>query len=471
MSFDADRWSPAQLPLAARAAVAALGVLAMWVGVVVAQQHAPIDLTVVLLVLLAVVLGLALVTGPVLGIVTGLVAVVLVNWYLVPPFGTFEVASPDNVVALVVFALVTGVVSVLVELNARIRARASRSQDRAGLIADLVAKGDDADPELSLERVRQALELDRLSLVRGNGPAREVLATVGAGPDANSDTATLTVAVPGGYRLLGIGPERIAEEPGFVESLAAAAVRSYESDRMETEQQRAEQLTAVDSARTALLASVGHDLRTPLSGLRLAVDALKDPGSHLDEQTRHALLDTVDDSTSRLSELITNLLDMSRLEAGVLAATLGPTAVDAVVAAALIAGPSYAELVRVDVDESLPIVLADPALLERVVENIVSNAVRHAGPTSQQPVDVSAYPTEDSVVVDVVDHGPGLGERVPSDGLGALRASGRADRSTGLGLEIVRRFCAAMDVDVAFLSTDGGGLTVRITLPIAGASR
>jgi len=418
-----------------------------------------------------VVLGLALVTGPVLGIVTGLVAVVLVNWYLVPPFGTFEVASPDNVVALVVFALVTGVVSVLVELNARIRARASRSQDRAALIADLVAKGDDADPELSLERVRQALELDRLSLVRGNGPAREVLATVGAGPDANSDTATLTVAVPGGYRLLGIGPERIAEEPGFVESLAAAAVRSYESDRMETEQQRAEQLTAVDSARTALLASVGHDLRTPLSGLRLAVDALKDPGSHLDEQTRHALLDTVDDSTSRLSELITNLLDMSRLEAGVLAATLEPTAVDAVVAAALIAGPSYAELVRVDVDESLPLVLADPALLERVVENIVSNAVRHAGPTSQQPVDVSAHPTEDSVVVDVVDHGPGLGERVPSDGLGALRASGRADRSTGLGLEIVRRFCAAMDVDVAFLSTDGGGLTVRITLPIAGASR
>jgi K+-sensing histidine kinase KdpD len=471
VSFDADRWSPVQLPLAARAAVATAGVVAMWVGVVVTQQHAPIDLTVVLLVLLAVVLGLALVTGPVLGIVTSLVAVVLVNWYLVPPFGTFEVASTDNLVALIVFALVTGVVSVLVELNARILGRAARSQERAGLIADLVAKGEAADPELSLERVRHALELDRLSLVRGNGPARVVLATVGTGPDANSDTATLTVAVPGGYRLLGIGPERIAEEPGFVESLAAAAVRSYESDRMETEQQRAEQLTAVDSARTALLASVGHDLRTPLSGLRLAVDALKDSGSHLDEQTRRDLLDTVDDSTTRLSELITNLLDMSRLEAGVLAATVEPTAIDAVVAAALIAGPSYAQLVRVDVDESLPLVLADPALLERVIENIVSNAVRYAGPTSQQPVDVSAYPTGDSVVVDVVDHGPGLGERVARDGLGALRASGRADRSTGLGLEIVRRFCAAMDVGVAFLSTDGGGLTVRITLPIAGASR
>jgi K+-sensing histidine kinase KdpD len=75
------------------------------------------------------------------------------------------------------------------------------------------------------------------------------------------------------------------------------------------------------------------------------------------------------------------------------------------------------------------------------------------------------------VVIDVADHGPGLGERVPSDGLGAVRASGRADRSTGLGLEIVRRFCDAMDVDVAFLATDGGGLTVRITVPMSEVSR
>jgi K+-sensing histidine kinase KdpD len=466
-----DLWSPSRLPVGARTGVAVIGIAAMWLGVVVAQRYAPVDLTVVLLFLLAAVLGLALVTGPVLGIITSLIAVVLVNWYLVPPYGTFEVASPDNVAALVVFALVTGVVSVLVEVNARIRTRAVRSLARADLIADLVAKGDAADQGPSLERVRQALELDRLSLVRGTGPSREVLATVGDGPDANSETATLTVAVPGGYRLLGIGPQRMAEEPGFVESLAAAAVRSYESDRMETEQQRAEQLSAVDSARTALLASVGHDLRTPLSGLRLAVDALKDPGSHLDDQTRHALLDTVDDSTSRLSELITNLLDMSRLEAGVLAATSEPTAVDAVVAAALIAGPAYAELVSVDIDESLPLVLADPALLERVVENLVSNAVRYAGPTSQRPVEVSAYAVDDSVVIDVVDHGPGLAEREPHDGLGAVRASGRADRSTGLGLEIVRRFCEAMAVAVAFLTTDGGGLTVRITVPQAGPSR
>ena len=92
----------------------------------------------------------------------------------------------------------------------------------------------------------------------------------------------LDVAVAGGYRLVGTGQARMAEDPAFVESLAAAAVRSYESGRMESEQRRAEQLAEVDKARTALLASVGHDLRTPLSGLRLAVDALRDPASQLD---------------------------------------------------------------------------------------------------------------------------------------------------------------------------------------------
>jgi two-component system, OmpR family, sensor histidine kinase KdpD len=237
---------------------------------------------------------------------------------------------------------------------------------------------------------------------------------------------------------------------------------------MESEQRRAEELAAIDSARTALLASVGHDLRTPLSGLRLAVDALRDETSTLDDETRADLLETVDDSTTRLSELITNLLDMSRLEAGVLAVRIEPTAVDAAVAGALLAGSPHRPDVEVDVSDTLPLVLADPALLERVVENLVSNAVRYAEPSAASPVRVSAYDNGSGVVVDVADRGPGLAERSGVDGLGAVRASGRADRSTGLGLEIVRGFCAAMDVDLAFLETPGGGLTVRLTLATAG---
>jgi two-component system sensor histidine kinase KdpD len=343
-----------------------------------------------------------------------------------------------------------------------VRAGAARSRERAGLIADVVAKSDDADPEVSLERVREALALDRLSLVRAGAGNPEVLATVGSGPSQSDGPAALDVSVAGGYRLVGIGPERMAEDPGFVESLAAAAVRSYESDRMESEQRRAEQLSAVDKARTALLASVGHDLRTPLAGLRLAVDALRDPESHLDAELTRDLLETVDDSTSRLDELITNLLDMSRLEAGVVMAHVRPTPVDAAVAAAVLTYPNAS--VTVDVSDTLPLVLADPTLLERVIENLVSNALRYAGPTPEMPVHVWAHELGDAVVVDVVDHGPGLAARPTGRVPGLDGNAGRADRSAGLGLAIVRGFCAAMDVELTFHDTAGGGLTVRLTL-------
>ncbi len=458
-----------RLSLGARLAVFVAGVGGLWLGILVAESHLPIDLTVVLLVALAVVLGLALVTGPALGVVSGLVAVVLVNWYLVPPYGTFAVANTDNVVALVVFALVAGVVAVLAEINARSRGRAVRSRERADLIADVVAKGGDADPLVSLDRVREALELDRISLVRGEGTSRKILATAGTGPATITGTAALDVAVSGGYRLVGLGPERMAEDPGFIESLAAAAVRSYESDRMESEQRRAEELAAVDKARTALLASVGHDLRTPLSGLRLAVDALRDPGSHLDAATRHELLETVEDSTARLDELITNLLDMSRLEAGVLLARVEPTAVDAAVAGAVLTWPHAA--VVIDVSDTLPLVLADPALLERVLENLVSNALRYAGPTAEKPVTITGSRSAGHLLVDVVDHGPGLRSERPESVSVTARGSGRADRSAGLGLAIVRGFCDAMGIGVDFSETPGGGLTVRLTVRTADQAR
>ena len=452
-----------RLPLAVRLLVVALGVALLWGAALALESHLPVDLTIVLLLALAVVLVVAVVTGPILGIVFALVAAELVNWYLVPPYHTFAVSRPDNVVGLVVFTLVAGVASVLAELNARVREGAARSRDRASLLGDVVAKTDDTDPVSTLDRLRSALELDRLSLVTEDGGDRSVLLTSGSGPDVTPEIAALDEQVAGGYRLLGSGSPRIAEDPVFVASLAAATVRAYESDRMESEAQRATQLAAIDQARTALLASVGHDLRTPLSGLRLSVDALRDPHAPLDPTTTQELLDTVDASTTRLDELITNLLDMSRLEAGVLAIRIEPTSVDACVATALLGFPRRP--VIADLSDELPLVDADPALLERVVENLVSNALRYADPAPESPVQVKAEERVGAVVIDVIDHGPGLGARESVEG--RVSAGGGADRSTGLGLDIVRGFCAAMDVGLRFDTTAGGGLTVRLTLPVS----
>lgn len=426
-----------------------VGVAVLWVGVALLATTRPVDLTAVLLVMLAAVVALALLTGPVLGVLAALAAVVLVNWYLVPPYGTFEVASTENVVALVVFPLVAGASAVLMEVGARARARAAAAGERAALVARV-----SESPGGSLEEVRVALDLDALSL-QDDG---RVVATTG---DAVAGRGVVVdVAAPGGYRLVGSGVPRIAEDPAFLSSLATAAVRSYESGRLVEEARRADELAAVDRARSALLASVGHDLRTPLASLRLAVDTLRAPDVALDESERGELLETVAVSTSRLDELIANLLDLSRLEAGTLLVQPEPAALDGVVASAVVAREPGTVDVRVADD--LPLVLVDPVLLERVLENLVSNAVRHGGAGRLRPVEVSASPRSGAVVVDVVDHGPGLG------GAGAAGvASGSADGGSGIGLEIVRGFCDAMGLRLELLETYGGGLTVRIALPVA----
>ena len=277
----------------------------MWVGAVLASSHVPLDLAAVLLVMLAAVVALALVTGPVLAVLASLAVVVIVNWYLVPPYDTFQVASTENLVALVVFPLVAALTAGLVELAARARGRDAASASHAMLMGDVAST-----PAGSLDRVRRALDLEELRLVNVDG---EVVARSG---EAGAAGTVLDVTGPDGYRLIGTGVPRIAEDRDFIASIAAAAVRAHESALLEREKGRAQELAAVDEARSALLASVGHDLRTPLAGLRLAIDTLRSPDVDLGPEARAELLDTVDASTARLDELITNLLDMSRLEAG-----------------------------------------------------------------------------------------------------------------------------------------------------------
>lgn len=434
-----------------RVASFVVGITLVWVGAATASAGNPLDLAAVLLVMLAAVVALALVTGPVLAVLASLAVVGIVNWYLVPPYGTFSVASTENLVALVVFPFVAAVTAGLVELAARARSRDAASASRAELMGDVASA-----PAASLDRVRRALDLDEVRLVRDG----EVVAASGASEGAG---VVLDATGPDGFRLVGTGAPRMAEDPDFIASLTAAAVRAHESEELDRERARAAGLAAVDDARSALLASVGHDLRTPLAGLRLAIDTLRSPDVELDDDARTELLGTVDASTTRLDELISNLLDMSRLEAGGLPVRREAVALYGVVSSAVTGRAPGA--VTVHVDEALPLVSTDPVLLERVVENLVSNALRHGRAGAGRPVEVRAVPRTSAVVVDVVDHGPGLGAMAAA--APALSASSSADGSTGLGLEIARRFCVAMDAALELRETEGGGLTARITLPLA----
>ncbi len=459
-----------------RLLVFGLGVGVEWASVLVCGLRAGTDLTVSLLVVLVEVIAVAVLSGPVLAALAAFAAVLLVNWYLVPPHHTLRVANPDNLVALVVFPLVAVGAAVLVEVGGRARERAVRSQGRAELLGDVVELGGHDSCLDALERIRAAFDLERVSLRRAGRDGDVVLAATPHHEEARDtlNRNVVDVRMPHGYRLVGNGVAHFAEDRGFLRSLASAAVRAYESEQMVRERSRAEQLAAVDDARSALLASVGHDLRTPLAGLTVAVGALRQLDGELTDAEREELLDTVSAATGRLDELITNLLDMSRLEAGGVAVHLQPCALDEVVARALIGLP--AERVLVTVAEDLPDIETDPALLERVVANLVSNALSHgtrAAGDASPPVAVTAEPGADAVVLTVVDHGPGIPsherERVlqPFERLESTRTAG----GTGLGLAIARGFCAALGAGLRLTDTVGGGLTVVVDLPRPAGDR
>ena len=238
---------------------------------------------------------------------------------------------------------------------------------------------------------------------------------------------------------------------------------------------RTRELAAEDRARAALVAAVGHDLRTPLASVKAAVSSLRQQDVVWDPDAQAGLLATIEESADRLSSLVTNLLDMTRLRAASVTARLTPVALDEVVARALLI--EHHRTVQVDVADDLPLVLADPGLLERVVANLVENAVRFA--PDHVPVELRAELESGdgagtdtgppAVLLHVVDHGPG----VPPEQREQLFVPFRrlddrgAGSHVGLGLAIARAFAEAMGGTIRPSTTPGGGLTMTVTLPVA----
>ena len=294
---------------------------------------------------------------------------------------------------------------------------------------------------------------------RAAGLVEQVLAASGS---PGTGPAVIAVELPDGYLLRGFGPEVFAPDPAFLVALGSAAVRSYERDLLADESRRAEELAAIDRARTALLASVGHDLRTPLTTVRIGLDSLRSPQAVLSDADRAELLDSIDAATSRLDDLITNLLDMSRLQAGTVIARVRPTVLADAVDQALLATPS--DRVVVQLPDGLPPVLADAALLERIVANLVSNALRYS--PSGSPVEVRARHDASTVVLEVADRGPGMPTADLTSAFTGLRHVGEhADGGSGLGLAIVRGFAEAMSMTAELRPRAGGGLVARVVIP------
>jgi K+-sensing histidine kinase KdpD len=447
-------------------AVAVAGLAALTALLV--PTRASVSLSSVALLYLVPVVAAAVIGGVWPALVAAVGADLVVNFFFIPPYHTFVVASGQHVVVLVIYVLVASTVSVAVEVAARQRVRAARRGVAATLLGGAATEPVSAQSLTRLlEQVRDTFGMTAVALLSSEPDGEHPVAVVGHPP---AGRPVLSAAAGDGLRLAAWGPEVFAEDRATLRRLATAAARTLEAQRLADQAAAALDLAEVDRVRAALLAAVGHDLRTPLAAIKAAVGSLRQPDLDLPAAARAELLATIEESTDRLDALVENLLSMSRLQAGVLSVRLEPTALDAVVAQALLDAPPGESTVDMRVPDDLPLVNSDPGLLERVIANLLANACAYSPP--DRPVEICGRAVDGLVLLEVIDHGPGVPE--PDRGRIFEPFQRLHDRTTtaglGLGLAIARGFTEAMGGTITPTDTPGGGLTMTVAIPAAPAS-
>jgi two-component system, OmpR family, sensor histidine kinase KdpD len=436
---------------------------------VLAQLRHSVGLPTVLLLFLALVVLTATVGGRRPALVAAVGASVAANWFFTPPFYEVTIAEGENVVALLVFLGVALAVSRFVDAASRRAAEAARARSEARTLASLAATMGEEDPlPTLLTHLRSVLGLDAAALVRVDADGGwHVEAAAGAPVPHRPGEATAVEDLGPGVRMALVGPRLAAEDHLVLRAFAGQLAAVLEHGRLRAEAGRAHALAEANALRTALLQAVSHDLRTPLASIKASVSSLRQSDVTWSVDQTAEFLETIDDETDRLTHLVGNLLDMSRIQAGVLQPTLQPTLLEEVVPAALDSLGAAVLRVEADVPETLPPVQADAALLERALANVIENAVRHA--PAGTPVRIQAALVAGHVDLRVVDRGPGIPpdqrEQVfqPFQRLG----DNPGGAGVGLGLAVAHGFLAAMGAEVEIDDTPGGGTTVVVSLAVA----
>ena len=450
------------------AAVAgAAALLALTIGIALVDER--LALSTIMLLYLTAVIGIAFGGGIRPAIPAAIASALLINWFFTPPVHTWKVANPEDVVALVVFLLVAGSVSVLVDREARHREEAQRRGAEAEALARLtarVAAEGESLPDL-LEHVRTTLGLSAASILRRDGDGWRLDAAAGAEPPADPAAADQTVELGPDSVLALRGEPLPADRLRLLSAFAAQLAIAVRGRALARAAADAAARGEADALRTAILAAVSHDLRTPLASIKASVSSLREGEVDWSPQETAQFLETIEDETDRLTNLVENLLDMSRIQVGALHLVRGVVGFDEVVPKALASLPDGGRGLVVEVPETLPRIDADAGLLERAIANIVSNAT--AASDGRSPVRLQGSAAGRRVELRVIDRGPGVRplERdrifLPFQRLG----DSRNGNGVGLGLAVAKGFVEAMDGELAVEDTPGGGLTMVIAFEAA----
>ena len=399
---------------------------------------------------LALAVSAALVGGRWPAVGASLLGTLSLNFFFTDPVHTLAVDNGLNVLTLGLFLVVSLAVASVVDSAARRLHQATAARAEAntlGMLNRTVLRGEYDVPRL-LELVRETFGAESAELVPPDHP-------VPAGDSVAPATRQSLLVLHGAS--LGPADQRIlAAFAGHVGVLR-------EREELARQTAAARELEAGNRTRTALLAAVSHDLRTPLAGVQAAAETLRLHDARLDPEDRADLLLAIEQSTGRLTAIVADLLDMSRLQTGAVQPVLSDVPLDDVARAALVGLPDEG---RVRVDGPLPVASADAGLLERVLANLLGNALRH----TDGGVEVSGSTTGHRVRLCIADHGRGvppaqrhrmfepfqrLGDSATGDGV-------------GLGLAVARGLAEAQGGSLDATETPGGGLTMTVELGAAG---
>jgi two-component system sensor histidine kinase KdpD len=385
------------------------------------------------------------------------------DFFFEPPLYVIRIAEPSHFVSLVIFLIVAALVSVVVDQAARRLRAASRSAAESEVLVSVasgVIGGADAIEAL-VGRLREAFGMTSVALLEDG----QVICASADESVMSADDEETGFPVGETATLILRGKTLAASDRKILGAFVSQLESALERRRLAAEAEGMRPLAAADRLRSALLAAVGHDLRRPLAAATAAITSLRSSEVSLSKSDRAELLETADESLEDLAKLVTDLLDVSRLQAGVLGVTLESVALGEVVGDALEELHLDPGAVRLELGDVRP-ASADPTLLQRVLVNLLANALRY-GPPGVAPV-ISTSEFGDRVQIRVIDAGPGIPESRREDVFLPFQRLGDTDNTAGvgLGLALAKGFVEGMGGTLEAEDTPGGGLTMVVELAV-----
>ncbi len=422
-----------------------------------ARTFAPV-LSLGVLYLLAVV-AVAVLFGLAYAIAVSVSSMLVFNFFFLPPVHTFALRDSANWFALAVYLVTAVVVSELAARSRRRTAEAVQRELEAKLLAGVAAALLEADRVQTRLKDVAAQLADALGLAR----ARIELESLRR-PEPGESAADLRFGDRHVGRLFFASTQSLPPlaEERFLPAVASILAVAVERDRLSRAAVEAETLRRSDAIKTAVLRAVSHDLRSPLTAIRAAGEGLGRPDLQLEEDDRAELAETITTEAARLERLVTNLIDLSRLEAGAARPRPELWTGDDLVGRALETLGTAAERVEVRLPDEPATAIVDGAQAERVLVNLLENAAKFSSATD--PIEVDVASDNGELVVRVRDHGPGIPPNRAARIFDPFESSSPGT-GMGLGLAIATGFAQANGGRVWFEPAEGGGAVFAFALP------